>query len=135
MFRALQGIAMAMHLPSSVAIVASAVPQGRARNIGFACLGLSQPFGFSVGLVASGVMIDRVGWRSGFYLSGGSLAVVTAVAVKGLPKVKPDAAANDRRIWRRLYLEVDWVGGLVASGGLAMLSYVLAWVSLSDSKE
>ena len=45
-FRALQGIATAMHLPASVALVANAVPKGRARNIGFACLGLSQPLGF-----------------------------------------------------------------------------------------
>lgn len=127
MFRALQGIAMAMHLPSSVAIVANAVPKGRARNIGFACLGLSQPLGFSVGLVASGIMVQKIGWRSGFYLSGAALLVLAAAAIPGLPGVKPDRSASPgMTIWRRLYTQVDWVGGLVASGGLAILAYILA---------
>jgi MFS family permease len=128
MFRAMQGVAMAMHLPASVAIVAGAVPRGRARNIGFACLGLSQPFGFSVGLVASGIMIERIGWRSGFWLAGGALLVVTAAAVKGLPAVKPEQqqGREGRSVWWRLYSEVDWVGGMVASGGLAILAYILA---------
>lgn len=126
LFRAMQGIAMAMHLPSSVAIVASAVPRGRARNIGFACLGLSQVFGFSVGLVASGIMIEGIGWRSGFYLSAAALLALTAAGVRGLPDVEPDRASAEISVWRRLYSEVDWIGGVVASGGLAMLAYILA---------
>ena len=30
--------------------------------------------GFSVGLVASGVLVDRAGWTSAFFLSGGELS-------------------------------------------------------------
>jgi MFS family permease len=60
-FRALQGIALAMHIPASVSIIASAAPAGRARNIGFGCLGMSQPLGFSFGMVISGIMIERIG--------------------------------------------------------------------------
>ena len=129
-FRAMQGIAMALHLPSSVAIVASAVPSGRPRNIGFASLGLSQVTGFSVGLVASGIMIDRIGWRSGFYVSGGALLATAVAAFKGLPSVAPSVDQDDQRsIWRQIYDEVDWVGGFIASAGLALLSYALAVLS------
>lgn len=129
-FRAIQGIAMAMHLPASVAIVASAVPSGRPRNIGFASLGLSQVFGFSVGLVASGIMVDRIGWRSGFYISGGALLATAVAAFRGLPSVAPSIGDEDpRSIWQKIYDEVDWIGGLIASGGLALLSYTLAVLS------
>ena len=126
-FRALQGFAMAMHLPASVALVAAGVPEGKSRNIGFACLGLSQPLGFSVGLVIGGIMIERAGWRSGFYVSGGTVLLAAVAALWMLPKVKSDRPSNTR-IAKTLYTEIDWIGGALASGGLAMLAYVLACV-------
>jgi MFS family permease len=126
-FRALQGVALAMHLPASVGLVAGAVPAGRARNMGFACLGLSQPLGFSVGLVVSGVIVEKVGWRTGFYASGGATLAAAIAAIWTLPKVKASTATiAGTGLWRRLYTEVDWVGGTIASGGLAILAYVLA---------
>ncbi|KAF2662255.1 MFS general substrate transporter [Lophiostoma macrostomum CBS 122681] len=129
-FRAFQGIATSMHLPASVALVAAAVPQGRTRNIGFACLGLSQPLGFSVGLVVSGIMIERTGWRSCFYLAGGAMLVTAITAIWTLPRVKLEGqAVTGLRTLRRLYMELDWIGGMLASAGLAILSYVLAVLS------
>jgi MFS family permease len=125
-FRALQGVAMAMHLPASVSIIAAAVPVGKARNVAFACLGLSQPLGFSVGLVLSGVMIERAGWRSGFYLSGGASLAAAVVAFWSLPKVQTAVTNGSASLWKRVWNEVDWVGGLVASAGFAILAYVLA---------
>lgn len=128
--RALQGIAMAMHLPSSVAIVAGAVPSGRPRNIGFGCLGMSQCLGFSAGLVAAGVLVETIGWRFGFYVSGACLLLSAIAAIWGIPRVAPSTARdNSRSVWVKLYQEVDWVGGLIASGGLAMLAYSLAVLS------
>lgn len=125
-FRALQGIALAMHLPASVAIIASAVPSGRARNIGFGCLGMSQPLGFAVGLVVSGIMIDKVGWRSVFYLSGSATLAAAVVASRALPKVKTGAPTGMMILWKKVCEEIDWVGGIIASAGLAILAYVLA---------
>jgi MFS family permease len=125
-FRAIQGVALAMHLPASVSIITAAVPTGKARNLGFACLGMSQPLGFSVGLVLSGIMIEEVGWRSGFYLSGGATLVAAIAAYWALPKVNTAVTAGSRSIWERLRNDVDWIGGLIASGGLAILAYVLA---------
>lgn len=79
MFRAFQGVAVAMHLPCSVSLVTHYVPSGKRRNIGFACLGLSMPLGFSVGLVLGGVLVDTIGWRLGFYVAG-AVMLVQAVA-------------------------------------------------------
>ncbi len=132
-FRALQGVAMSMHLPSSVALVAAAVPQGKSRNVAFGCLGLSQPLGFSFGLVISGIMIERAGWRSGFYLSGAAILLATVAGLWALPKTTPPAAVGEDTtsgsLIHRLRTGIDWLGGIIASAGLALLSYVLAILS------
>lgn len=123
-FRALQGVAMGIHLPASVALVAREVPEGRPRNVGFACLGLSQPLGFSIGLVASGIMIERAGWRLGFYVSGGILVLLAGAALWMLPKVELNTSIG--MVKKALLTKVDWVGSALASGGLALMAYVLA---------
>ncbi|KAH8726550.1 major facilitator superfamily domain-containing protein [Phaeosphaeriaceae sp. PMI808] len=128
-FRALQGIALAMHLPASVAIITSAVPKGRARNLGFACLGFSQPLGFAVGLVLSGVMVERTGWRSGFYLSGATTLALGIAAMWTLPKLKTRQEGGAMIVLKKIAKEIDWVGGMISSGGLAILAYVLAILS------
>ncbi|KAK5049843.1 hypothetical protein LTR84_003961 [Exophiala bonariae] len=138
-FRALQGIAMSMHLPASVSLVAAAVPQGKARNVSFGCLGMSQPLGFSAGLVISGIVIEKAGWRSCFYISGGAIVIATVAGFWSLPKAPleaPQVLENTDRtpLVIRLWKEIDWIGGVIASAGLALLSYVLAILSanLSD---
>jgi MFS family permease len=125
-FRALQGVALAMHLPSSVSIITGAVPSGRARNLGFACLGFSQPLGFAVGLVLSGLMIERLGWRSGFYLSGACTLATAIAAIWTIPKLKLSNSEGSLALAKKVCSEIDWIGGLISSGGLAILAYVLA---------
>lgn len=130
MFRALQGIAVSLCLPTSVAIIADAVPTGRKRNIGFSCLGLVQPLGFSVGLVLGGVFLERGGWRLGWYLCGGATLVLIFVNIWALP---PDRIVEGSK-FKRLKTEIDWVGALLASSCLALLSYVFAWVFLKEGR-
>ena len=91
MFRAMQGIAVSLCLPTSIAIVSNAAPRGRKRNIGFSCLGFVQPIGFSLGLVLEGLVIDSVGWRFSYFL-GGSLSLLLFVA--SLWALPPDAAVQ-----------------------------------------
>lgn len=129
-FRAGQGVALAMHLPASVALISEVAPQGRARNLGFACLGLSQPLGFSFGLVLSGVMIETIGWRSCFFLSGGAGLVAAITGFLILPRSSARARSPRTKSLLEAFLrDVDWVGGLLASGGFALLAYTLAILS------
>ncbi|KAF5680027.1 aminotriazole resistance protein [Fusarium heterosporum] len=125
--RALQGVALALHLSSSVALVSKTLPRGRGRNLAFACLGLSQPLGFSCGLVLGGVLVETIGWRSGWYLYGGINLVLSAIGFWSLPKSEP--VGSLRHVLRRVATKVDWLGTLLASTFMALLSYFLAVIS------
>ncbi|TKA74600.1 hypothetical protein B0A55_05432 [Friedmanniomyces simplex] len=127
LFRAMQGIASALVMPSSMSIVSTAVANGRARNIGFACVGMSQPLGFSFGLVLGGVFVKTVGWRVGYYIAGALGFGLFGVGIWVLPRVVVDESQAPKL--KRLATEVDWVGAALASGSIATFSYVLAELS------
>jgi MFS family permease len=123
-FRGLQGVASAIAVPASVSIISTNVAHGRPRNLGFSCLGFASPLGFLLGLVLGGVFVDTVGWRPAFYLAGATTAVSFAFCFWVLPKDRRPRPA--RMIWKQLALDIDWVGTIVLSTGIATLSYVLA---------
>ncbi|KAF4965731.1 hypothetical protein FSARC_6514 [Fusarium sarcochroum] len=125
--RALQGVALALHLSSSVALVTKTLPRGRGRNLSFACLGLSQPLGFSFGLVLGGVLVETAGWRSGWYLYGAINLALTAIGLWSLPKSEPLGTLQD--VLRSVAIKVDWLGTLLASAFMALLYYFLAVIS------
>ncbi|KAL8754486.1 MAG: hypothetical protein Q9199_004310 [Rusavskia elegans] len=128
-FRALQGIAMSLCLPTAVSILTGSFPNGRTRNVGFSFLGAGQVLGFCIGLVLGGVLIETVGWRVGYYICGGVHVIALALAAWVLPEDRKREATS----WQRLYYDIDWVGAIVASSCLGMLSYVLAIVTGSSS--
>ncbi|KAF4981147.1 hypothetical protein FZEAL_2981 [Fusarium zealandicum] len=130
--RALQGIGLALHLSSSVALVTKILPRGRGRNTAFACLGLSQPLGFSFGLVIGGVLIDTIGWRAGWYLYGGITLLLSAIGTWSLPKSEP--VGSFQNLVHNVKTKVDWVGALLASIFMALLSYFLAIISTDVHK-
>jgi MFS family permease len=129
MFRAMQGIAVAACLPSSVGILTNAIASGRRRNFGFACIGLAQPLGFSLGAVLGGVFIDTVGWRVGWYLVAGVLFMLVPIGVYLLPADSLDQPPSIHALRTR----VDWIGASITSAALAMLSFVLVQLSISSS--
>jgi MFS family permease len=123
LFRTIQGIGVSMCLPTSVGILMTSVPSGKTRNIGFSCMGLGTPFGFSVGLILGGVFeITAVGWRLGFYVSSGATLLLFAMNCICLPKDSPRSA----RLGRRLATEIDWIGLLISSISLGIFSYIFA---------
>lgn len=129
MFRACQGIASALVAPSSVALISTSVKTGKPRNIGFACLGTAMPLGFSFGLVLGGVLATGLGWRWGFYIVAGLGALFFAVGIWALPRAETRSVSM-RSAMYRLATEIDWVGALLASAAIAILSYFMAYVSL-----
>ncbi len=129
LFRAFQGVAMAIHLPASVSMVTATIPKGKARNMAFAALGFARDIGYSVGLVLSGVLIQTSGWRLKFYLAGGAMLILATMAFCGLPKEKDTSTrigTASEGFTKELYHKIDWAGSIIISGGLALLTYVLA---------
>ncbi|KAJ5885832.1 major facilitator superfamily domain-containing protein [Penicillium tannophilum] len=130
LFRTFQGIATSMCLPTAFSIMTDSMPAGKRRNIGFSCLGLGQPFGFSVGLVLGGIFQDStLGWRFGYYLCAGATFVLTVVNYFKLPQDRP----RDPFSFRRLWTEIDWVGILLSSACLGIISYVFANITEKPS--
>ena len=123
-FRAGQGIAASMCLPTAISLLASSLPVGKRRNVGFAFAGASQPIGYSIGLFLGGFFVDSVGWRYGWYMSAIASFIVFVAAIFGIPK--PAAGSSLRSTRERVIHDIDWVGAILASACFGMLSYVLA---------
>ncbi|KAK4542563.1 hypothetical protein LTR36_006611 [Oleoguttula mirabilis] len=132
MFRAMQGVASALVVPSSFSIVSNSVEQGKPRNLGFACLGLAMPLGFSLGLVLGGVFVSSLDWRVGYYIGGVASFLFFLVGILVLPAGVATHSAEAPTLGR-LATEVDWVGAGLASSCLATFSYVLAFQDVQST--
>lgn len=125
-FRGLSGIAASFCLPSAVSIINSSFPVGRRRNRAFAWMGGGQPIGYCIGLTLGGSITSTVGWQWGFYLAAIVNLAVFILASWRLPKNEENSPTVR---WERVLSDVDWLGALIASASLAMLSYVFAYVA------
>jgi len=128
--RAVQGLAAALCMPASVAIISRCVEPGRGRNLAFACTGLGMVLGYFAGLLFGGVFIDTVGWRVGWYVLAGMLG---GLFVAGLRVIPGDRMGTAREVVHALRTGVDWVGVAVASAALTLLAWVLVQLSNSQS--
>jgi MFS family permease len=126
-FRALQGVSACLVWPTSISVLTRNVESGRRRNIGFGFLGMSQPLGFMIGLVAAGGIVDSVGWRVGWYISGAATLALFVVSMLAIPAERK----REANIKERLKKDIDWIGATLASTALALLSYVLAQLTSS----
>ena len=123
--RAFQGVGMAMCFPTSVSILSKTFPHGRIRNIAFGCLGLGTPLGFAIGILVGGWFESTsIGWRPGFYLVAAINAALFAINCYCLPPEQ----RKGTRIWTRLKSEIDWIGIVISSISMGLLSYSLAYV-------
>ncbi len=129
-FCGFSGVAASFCLPSTVSIINNAFPAGRRRSLTFASMGGGLNFGFGIGLTLGGVFADTIGWRWGFYLAAILNLIMLLSAAWYLPKNLEEIPLVS---WHRLTTGIDWVGAIVASSSLAMLSYVLAYFKLPYS--
>ncbi|PON27761.1 integral membrane protein [Trichoderma gamsii] len=133
--RAMAGIAASFCLPSAVGIAARAFPAGtspRSRSAAFSAMGGGQAVGFGLGLVLGGVFSDTLGWRWAFYTTAILNVVVLILALWALPS-DIDGTILGRETLNRLARDIDWLGCLLISAALALLSYELAVVSGLDA--
>lgn len=122
-FRGFQGVAASCCLPTAISILTEIFPQGRQQTRGLAILGASQPLGYSAGLFLGGVLVDSIGWRWGWYIASILSMIVFGIVFRAVPGLRKQIP---RETWRRLAYGIDWIGALIASACLGLLSYVLA---------
>ena len=133
-FRGLAGIAISFYLPSAVSIITNTLPPGKPRNLAFGSMGGSQPAGFAIGLVLGGVLSGTVGWQYGFYIGAAINAIVFVVAIVGLPKdTRVSVPTTWQKRWKMIKEDIDWIGALIASASLALMSYVLASITRTST--
>ncbi|KAI9935121.1 hypothetical protein ASPWEDRAFT_162187 [Aspergillus wentii DTO 134E9] len=125
-FRAFSGVASSFCLPSAVSLINQVFPPGKPRNIAFASMGGAQPIGFGIGLVLGGIITGTIGWDWGFYIAAISNFVMLIVTAWQLPK---QAHQSSQEVWQRLKHDIDWIGVILASASLALLSYILAVIT------
>lgn len=111
--RALQGVAAAFLVPSSLAIIsASFHPDDRSRAVG-AWSGLAAMAG-ALGPFLGGWLIDTTSWRLVFFINLPITALGVWIALVHLPETRDHAAGRP-----------DILGAAAATTGLAGLSYAL----------
>ena len=129
-FRALQGIAMSMCMPTSISLITNSFPPGRRRNMAFAFFGGGFPIGFALGLVLGGILVDFISWRFGYYIS---CVINVLMFVGAFFSLSAPEATEHQNLRKRLLKDIDWIGITIASACIAMLSYVFAQVTSSTT--
>ncbi|KZF26937.1 integral membrane protein [Xylona heveae TC161] len=129
LFRGLSGIAASFCLPSAVSIITSSFT-GHHRNVAFAFMGGGQPAGFIIGLVLGGILTDLANWRVEFYGSSAVTAVTFALNLWGLStSTSDDLGSTWKQRWHQITHEIDWIGAIISSTCLGLMSYVLVSVT------
>ncbi|HEV2309420.1 MAG TPA: MFS transporter [Acidimicrobiia bacterium] len=112
--RALQGVAAALLVPGSLAIIsASFRPEDRGAAIG-AWSGLSG-VSTAIGPFLGGFLIDSVSWRLVFFINPPIVLVTAILAYRHIPETRDETASR----------HVDVLGGGVLALGLAGVVYAL----------
>jgi EmrB/QacA subfamily drug resistance transporter len=115
--RALQGVAAALLVPSSLTIVSSAFPpheRGQAIGTWAGASGLT----FALGPVLGGWLVDSWSWRSPFLINVPVAAAALGLALVYVPESRNADASR-----------VDWRGALLAVAALGSIGYGLTVAS------
>ncbi|MFD6279706.1 MFS transporter [Streptomyces sp. NPDC060209] len=113
--RALQGLGAAVIVPTGMSLLTTTFPEGPLRDRALGISGTLLSLGFTVGMVAGGVLTDTLGWRSTMGLLTGAAVIVFVLA----PKVLAESRTPDRP-------KLDVPGAVAVTGGLLALIYSLS---------
>jgi MFS family permease len=139
---ALIGSLCAVHVPIAVSILSAAYEHpGRRRNVAFAFFfAAGNPVAIVFGSLGSGLVSEKVGWRTAFAYVAVVLVLVCAAAVftvPALPALRRPTLRDDLSFaWRldkkatfcppnRLLTRFDWIGLGLLTSGVALISSAL----------
>ncbi len=110
--RALQGVFGALMAPAGLALLANTFTDPMERIRAFSLFGTVAGAGSAVGLVVGGVLTDAISWRATMLINVPVVIVLMWGTVKFLDEFKSDFAGR-----------LDWIGAVLATGGLVSLVY------------
>ncbi|MFJ8020049.1 MFS transporter [Streptomyces sp. NPDC096311] len=113
--RALQGLGAAAIVPTGMSLLTTTFPEGPARDRALGISGTLLSLGFTVGMVAGGVLTDVLSWRS----TMGLLSVFALIVLPLAPGLLPESRTPDRP-------RLDIPGAVTVTGGLLALIYALS---------
>ncbi|MFF8449439.1 MFS transporter [Streptomyces leeuwenhoekii] len=113
--RALQGLGAAAIVPTGMSLLTTTFPEGPARDRALGISGTLLSLGFTVGMVAGGVLTDTLGWRS----TMGLLTLFALIVLPLAPGLLPESRTPDRP-------RLDIPGAVTVTGGLLALIYALS---------
>ncbi|GAB1329693.1 MFS transporter [Streptomyces sennicomposti] len=113
--RALQGLGAAAIVPTGMSLLTTTFPEGPARDRALGISGTLLSLGFTVGMVAGGVLTDALGWRSTMAL----LTVFALIVLPLAPGLLPESRTPERP-------RLDVPGAVTVTGGLLSLIYALS---------
>lgn len=119
--RGFQGVSISLCLTTAVGIITTSFPPSTGRNIAFAVTGAASPVGYTLGLVCGGLFVETIGWRWAYYIAAIINFALVGGAIWGLPADEPSS-----KIWKRMTAEIDWIGALISTVAISLLSYVMA---------
>ncbi|MCX4832664.1 MFS transporter [Streptomyces sp. NBC_01016] len=113
--RALQGMGAAAIVPTGMSLLTTTFPEGPQRDKALGISGTLMSLGFTVGMVAGGVLTDALGWRS----TMGLLTLFAVLVLPLAPGLLPESRTPDRP-------RLDIPGAVTVTGGLLALIYALS---------
>ncbi|MFD7991890.1 MFS transporter [Streptomyces mexicanus] len=113
--RALQGLGAAAIVPTGMSLLTTTFPEGPARDRALGISGTLLSLGFTIGMVAGGVLTDTLGWRSTMAL----LTVFALIVLPLAPGLLPESRTPERP-------RLDVPGAVTVTGGLLSLIYALS---------
>ncbi|MFI8945355.1 MFS transporter [Streptomyces sp. NPDC053750] len=113
--RALQGLGAAAIVPTGMSLLTTTFPEGPARDRALGISGTLLSLGFTVGMVAGGVLTDLLGWRS----TMGLLALFALIVLPLAPGLLPESRTSEGP-------RLDVPGAVTVTGGLLSLIYALS---------
>ncbi|WP_189396942.1 MULTISPECIES: MFS transporter [unclassified Streptomyces] len=113
--RAVQGIAGALLLPSTLSLINTLFEEGPKRNRALAVWGGAGASGLTIGALLGGVLTEHFGWPSVFYVNVPLGGLIALCALFVVPR---DPARTARRTF-------DLPGSLSVTGGATLLVFAL----------
>ncbi|MFJ4536671.1 MFS transporter [Streptomyces tibetensis] len=113
--RALQGAGAAAIVPTGMSLLTTTFAEGPARDRALGISGTLLSLGFTVGMVAGGVLTDALGWRSTMAV----LALFALIVLPMAPGLLPESRTPERP-------RLDVPGAVTVTGGLLSVIYALS---------